>query len=93
MEFGADAFDTNCNGNNDCFIATASFGTEMAGKIDVLRHFRDHTLETTEAGRAFVDAYYRISPPIAEFVGGKGWLKSLVRTLLLPVVGVVSLLG
>jgi hypothetical protein len=92
-EFGSDAFDTNCNGNNDCFIATASFGTEMAGKIDALRSFRDRTLETTEAGRAFVDAYYRISPPIAEFVEGRGWLKSLVRTLLLPVVGFVSLWG
>jgi hypothetical protein len=41
-EFGGDSYDSNCNGNNDCFIAAASFGTEMDGKMGVLRSFRDH---------------------------------------------------
>jgi len=92
-EFSGDAYDSNCNGNNDCFIATASFGTEMAGKIQVLRDFRDRYLERNGMGRALVNAYYRISPPIAEVLAGKGWLKAVVRALLLPAVGLASLFG
>ena len=91
IEVSGDAYDTNCNGNNDCFIATASFGTEMMGKIDVLRDFRDRHLLTSGPGTALVDAYYRYSPPVADFIAERGWLKTLVRTVLLPVVGLVSL--
>ncbi len=75
-----------------CFIATASFGTEMQGKIELLKAFRDSRLLTNPAGRAFVEMYYRYSPPVAECIAARGWLRSAVRTLLLPVVGLVSLL-
>jgi len=87
-----DGVDSNCNGNDNCFIATASFGTDMSGKIQVLREFRDDYLMTNEPGMAFVEAYYEYSPPIAEYIEKRSWLRVLVRTLLLPVVGLVSLL-
>ncbi len=74
------------------FIATASFGTEMAGKIDVLRDFRDQVLSTSDTGRFLVDFYYRHSPPVADYIRERPILRSLVRTLLLPVVGLVSLI-
>ena len=70
-----------------CFIATAAFGTGMAGKIDVLKDLRDGHLTTSREGMAFVDLYYRISPPIAQYIDRCGWLKAVVRTMLLPVVG------
>jgi hypothetical protein len=91
LEFSGDAFDTNCNNNQDCFIATASFGTEMSGKIDLLRHFRDRVLLSSGTGSALVDAYYRISPPIADFIRERPVLRTGVRLLLLPVVGLLSL--
>ncbi len=91
-EYAGDEYDTNCNGELDCFIATASFGTEMMGKIDVLREFRDRVLLTSESGTDLVNAYYRISPPIADFIRERPALRTLVRTLLLPVVGLVNLL-
>jgi len=91
-EFSGDGYDSNCNGNNDCFIATASFGTEMAGKIDRLRQFRDQVLLASQAGTDLVNAYYRTSPPIADFIRERPVLRSLVRILLLPVVGFANLL-
>jgi hypothetical protein len=64
----------------------------MAGKIDALRSFRDATLMESPAGRAFVEAYYQCSPPVARAIAERPWLRALVRVLLLPVVGFVSLL-
>jgi len=75
-----------------CFIATASFGTEMTGKVDLLRQFRDEVLLASEAGSNLVKAYYRTSPPLAEFIQERPAVRTLVRALLLPVVGLASLL-
>jgi hypothetical protein len=73
-----------------CFIATASFGTEMAEKTELLVRFRDQWLEKSEPGKWFVRTYYEYSPPIADYVAGRPWLRALVRILLLPLVGLVS---
>jgi hypothetical protein len=74
-----------------CFIATAAPGPELDGKIQVLRSFRDMYLMNNSPGKAFLSAYYKYSPPIAKYIAQRSWLRSLVRILLLPVVGVVSL--
>ena len=71
-----------------CFIATASYGTPMAQEIQILREFRDGYLLTNPLGQAFVDFYYRVSPPIAEFITAHPDLKPLVRTALVPAVAV-----
>ena len=69
-----------------CFIATAAFGTPLDRRIDVLRNFRDDHLLTHAAGRALVDFYYRNSPPIADYIAERDWLRALVRGALLPVI-------
>jgi len=69
-----------------CFIATAAYGTPMAGEIQVLREFRDEYLLTNPLGQAFVHFYYRVSPPVAEFITHHPGLKPLVRVGLVPVV-------
>jgi squalene-hopene/tetraprenyl-beta-curcumene cyclase len=74
-----------------CYIATAAFGSKMTGKIGVLREFRDSHLMTYKRGRNFVNAYYRYSPPIADYIARHEWLRNLVRTLTLPVIGFASL--
>jgi hypothetical protein len=76
----------------NCFIATAAFGTADSGKIDTLRVFRDRYLVATPLGKGFVEAYYSWSPPLAEYLSGKPLLRALVRLLLMPFVGLVSLL-
>jgi len=69
-----------------CFIATAAYGTPMAEEIGILREFRDEYLLTNPVGKALVEFYYRVSPPIAEFITENPSLKPIVRAGLLPAV-------
>lgn len=85
-----DGFDSNCNGLDDCFIATAAFGTPFDDRITVLRSFRDQVLLPNRVGRGLVYFYYRISPPIAEFIERHEFLKSITRICLTPVVKLAS---
>jgi subtilisin family serine protease len=74
-----------------CFIATAAYGTPMAEEIQILREFRDEYLLTNPLGRALVNFYYEVSPPIAEFITEHPSLKPIVRAVLLPTVAVSTL--
>ena len=70
-----------------CFVATAAYGTPSAEEIDVLRNFRDDVLLKSEAGRDYVGFYYAVSPPIADFIAGHKYVRTLVRELLIdPIV-------
>ena len=70
-----------------CFIATAAYGTETAAELDTLRDFRDQVLLKSALGSLFVEAYYRVSPPIADFIAKNDFLRAIVREVLLdPVV-------
>jgi len=91
-EFSGDGIDSNCNNQENCFIATAAFGTPLNGKIDLLRSFRDAHLMGHDVGADFVSAYYAYSPPVAEVIARYPLLRAIVRALLLPVIGLVSLL-
>jgi hypothetical protein len=74
-----------------CFIATAAYGTPMAEEIQILREFRDKYLLTNPLGQALVDVYYRVSPPVAEFITEHPSLKPVVRTGLLPAVAMSAI--
>ncbi len=76
----------NFSGAGSCFIATAAYSTPMAEEIEILREFRDEYLLTNPAGQALVDVYYRVSPPIADFITEHPRLKPIVRAGLLPAV-------
>ena len=77
-----------------CFIATAAYGSPTAEQIDVLREFRDGVLLESAAGSQFVALYYRLSPPIAGFISGNSFLRTVVRELLVdPMVWVVGATG
>jgi len=69
-----------------CFIATAAYGTPMAEEIGILRKFRDECLLTNPIGATLVEFYYRVSPPIAQFITEHPSLKPIVRAGLLPAV-------
>ena len=78
-------------GGGGCFIATAAFGSYFDPYVKVLRNFRDIFLLTTRPGQAFVERYYRVSPPIADFIAKSEGLKASVRIALLPAVGFSAL--
>ena len=69
-----------------CFIATAAYGTPMAGEVEVLREFRDEYLLHNPVGKGLVDLYYKVSPPMAEFITEHPSLKPIVRAGLVPAV-------
>ncbi len=73
-------------GGGPCFIATAAYGTPMAEEIDILRQFRDQYLLTNAIGTAFVDLYYNISPPVADWIAHHPFVAFLTRCLLTPIV-------
>ena len=58
----------------------------MAGAIDVLRVFRDAYLLDSPLGTAFVDLYYRTSPPLADMIARSPWLGAVVRCALWPMI-------
>ncbi len=73
-------------GGSGCFIATAAFGTPMAEEVRSLCRFRDEHLLTNSLGRGLVKAYYKTSPPIADFIRNKPLMKAIVRINLKPLV-------
>jgi len=70
-----------------CFIATAVYGDPLASEVDALRYLRDNRLMTSAPGRVAVRAYYRLSPPIADFLATRPRLSRRVRAILDGIVG------
>ncbi|GAB4345865.1 MAG: hypothetical protein Kow0099_26560 [Candidatus Abyssubacteria bacterium] len=71
-------------GGGGCFIATAAYGSANAHDVVIFREFRDRYLLTNLPGRLFVRAYYRFSPPMAEFISRHPNVRSAVRFALSP---------
>lgn len=69
-----------------CFIATAAYGSPLDLRLDILRDFRDRFMMTNAPGRVLVRFYYRHSPPMAQFIAEREWLRAIVRGFLAPIV-------
>ncbi|TSA53992.1 MAG: hypothetical protein D4R38_03050 [Dehalococcoidia bacterium] len=83
---GADADDSKKKwkiGPFSCFIATAAYGSETAAELNTLRAFRDRVLVKSGPGRWAVDTYYRLSPPLAEYIAAHEAVRTIVRERLL----------
>ncbi|MBI5408088.1 MAG: hypothetical protein HZA14_01830 [Nitrospirae bacterium] len=88
------------SGGGGCFIATAAYGSYLSEEVQVLRSFRDewliadfrlriadYKIEITNIpGKAFVNLYYKCSPPIADYISRHAALKITARSVLTPVV-------
>ena len=73
-------------GGGGCFIATAAFGSALEPRVVTLREFRDVYLMPSHSGRAFVELYYTLSPPMADVIAADEGLRTGVRAVLAPVV-------
>ena len=43
--------------HKDCLIATASYSSELAPQVQMLREIRDNTLLNTESGKIFMNSF------------------------------------
>ncbi len=78
--------DSGSGGGSGCFIATACFGSPMAGEVNILRNFRDRYLLSNPLGQVLVSVYYKYSPKVADFIAKHDFLKTVVRMTLYPIV-------
>jgi hypothetical protein len=69
-----------------CFVATAAYGSPLAGEIGTLRMLRDRHLASNALGRQLIAFYYAVGPVLAEPVREHEWLAAAVRSILWPVV-------
>jgi len=85
--FSGSNFITALEEGGNCFIATAAFGSPLAGQVEILRQFRDKYLLTNELGRKFVAWYYQNGPAAAAFITDKPMAKLAVQAALYPLIG------
>ena len=79
-----------------CLIATATFGSEMAPQVQLLREIRDNTVLQTESGTLFMigfnQFYYSFSPVIADYERENPIFKEAVKLALTPLLTSLTLL-
>ena len=88
---GSTSSSSSSSGGSGRFIATGVFGSKTEGHVKILAEFRDERLLTNRFGRRFVDVYYRLSPPVADYLRRHPSARAVVRYALIPVTGVAYL--
>jgi len=63
----------------------------MAEEIGILREFRDKYLLTNPLEKGLLKLYYKVSPPMAEFITEHPSLKPIVRVGVFPTVAMSGL--
>jgi hypothetical protein len=84
-------------GPGGCLIATATYGTELAPQVQLLREIRDESLLQTEYGTNFMnlfnDVYYSFSPIIADYERENPIFKEIVKIAITPMISSLSILN
>ena len=83
--------------NGGCLIATATFGSELAPQVQMLRELRDNTVLNTASGTSFMmgfnQFYYSFSPAIADWERENEIFKETIKLAITPLLSSLSLLN
>jgi len=79
-----------------CLIATATFGSELAPQVQMLREIRDNSVLSTSSGTIFMTTfnqiYYSFSPTIADWERENPFFKQAVKAFITPMISTLSIL-
>jgi hypothetical protein len=74
-----------------CLIVTATYGSELAPEVALLRNFRDLDILRTSAGESFMLVfnafYYSFSPGAASYIASHTYVKAAMKIVLYPLIG------
>jgi len=80
-----------------CLIATATYGSELAPQVQMLREIRDNMVLQTQSGDAFMTGfnqlYYSFSPTIADLQRQNPAFKETVKIAITPLITSLSILN
>lgn len=83
--------------SSGCLIATATFGSELAPQVQILREIRDNTLLKTSSGSTFMNGfnvvYYLFSPTVADWEKQNPVFKEAVKITITPLLSTLSILN
>ena len=78
-----------------CFIATATYGSELSPEVQFLRRFRDQEVLSTFAGSQFMTVfnsfYYSFSPSIASVIDDSPLIRDVMKVVLHPLMRILQL--
>jgi len=78
-----------------CLIATATYGSQVAPEVQLLRNFRDNSLMETKSGSSFMLVfnawYYSFSPNVAAYLNTHWVERTVMKGVLFPLVGILYL--
>jgi hypothetical protein len=78
-----------------CLIATATYGSELSPEVQILRSFRDNSVQKTKAGASFMIVfnawYYSFSPYAATYLTTHAASRMIMKGVLYPMVAVLLL--
>jgi len=84
------------NESGGCLIATATYGSEMAPQVQLLREIRDNQLMNTDSGISFMTGfnqlYYSFSPDIADMERENPVFKEFVKIAISPMLLSLSIM-
>ena len=80
-----------------CLISTATYGSELAPQVQMLREIRDNNLLSTESGSTFMTGfntlYYSFSPTIADWERQSPIFREVVQITITPLITSLSILN
>jgi len=79
-----------------CLIATATYGSELAPQVQLLREIRDNTVLSTDSGVSFMGSfnqfYYSFSPIIADYERENPLFQEAVKLIITPMISTLSIM-
>jgi peptide/nickel transport system substrate-binding protein len=94
--YASDASEPSGTSNGGkCLIATATFGSELAPQVQLLREFRDKRIMSTVSGSSFMGVfnawYYSFSPYVADYEREQPWLQQTAKGFIYPTLAILQL--